>query len=373
MMIPPTRSSFIRLMSVYALYNAAGLVLGGIFEAYFYHLGMNLAEIVLTSAGLFAIPLPFLFFMRKFEARQSILIGLAMNALGGLLLAFFPNPAMPFIARTIMGAAIFFFWMPMNVLFYEHAKKNNALLGSLYYSVSAVLSLVLPALAGWIAFAFGYPAMFLAGVAMFLVGLVVAEAFVQPKTYSYDAVKSLHSISGLRTLFFVEGFSFTSITQVTLSAMILLFFTNPVDFGGVLSAVTVFAVIASFITARLSDHFGQRRTFLIATALGFLLSAIFTSFATGVALFFLGYGAITFFRTMLLPLPLALAVDNSKSMVETMIGREIMLDLGRTAAVVLGAGLIFLFDIRAMLLMQTLAAAVYIPLFELKKRKLATF
>jgi MFS family permease len=311
--------------------------------------------------------------MRKFEARQSILIGLAMNALGGLLLAFFPNPATPFIARTIMGAAIFFFWMPMNILFYEHAQKNNALLGSLYYSVSVVLSLVLPALAGWIAFAFGYPAMFLAGVAMFAVNMAIAEAFVQPKTYSYDPMKSLRSISGLRTLFFVEGFSFMSITQITLSAMILLYFTDPVDFGGVLSAVTVFAIIASFITARLSDHFGQRRTFLIASAFGFLLAAIFTSFADGVALFFLGFGAITFFRTMLLPLPLALAVDNSTSMVETMIGREIMLDIGRVVAVLFGFALILLFDIRAMLLMQTVAAALYIPIFELKKRKLARF
>jgi MFS family permease len=345
----------------------------GIYEAYFYHLGLNLVQITLTFAGLYAIPLPFLFFMRRFEARQSILIGIAMNVLGGLLLAFFPSPFMPFIANAVLGTAIFFFWMPLNVLFYEHARKNNALLGSLYYSVSVVLSLVLPALAGWTAFTFGYPAMFLLSLVMLLVNVALAVVFIEPKTYAYDPLKSLRSISGLRTLFFMEGFSFMSVTQVTLPIMILLFFTDPVNFGGITSAVTVFAIVASFITARLSDHFGQRRMFLVVTAFCFLLSAIFTSLAGGVELFFLGYGAITLFRTILLPLPLALAVDNSTDIVETMIGREMMLDLGRTTAVLLGAGLIFLFNIRAMLLMQALAAALYIPVFELKKRKLAKF
>ncbi len=372
-MAPPSGNAFLRLMSVYALYNAVGLVMGGIFEAYFYHLGLDLAEIVLTSAGLFAVPLLFLALMRKFEARQSVLIGMAMNALAGLLLAFFPDPAVPFVARMIMGTSIFFFWMPLNVLYYEHAKSNRAFMSSVYYAISPVLSLVLPAFAGWVAFAFGYPAMFLLSVAMLLVNMAMAARFVEPKKYSYDPVASLRSISGLRTLFFIEGFSIMSIAQITLSAMILLFFTDPVNFGGMLSAVTVFAIIASFVTARLSDHFGQRRMFLVAAALGFLLSAIFTSFTSGVALFFLGFGAITFFRSILLPLPLALAVDNSMNIVDTMVGREIMLNLGRVVAAVAGFALIVLFDIRAMLLVQTLAAALYIPVFELKKRKLEKF
>jgi MFS family permease len=372
-MSPPSSNTFVKLMSVYSLYSTAGLVLGGIFEVYFYHLGLSIAEIVLTSAGLFAVPLLIMVFMRKFEARQSMMIGMAMNALGGLLLAFFPYPGVPFIARMIMGGSIFFFWMPMNVLYYEKSKKDNAFLSSIYYSVSAVLSLVLPAFAGWVAFAFGYPAMFLLAVALLLLNMAVTAVFVEPKRYSYDPVKSLRAISGLRTLFFIEGFSIMSISQITLSAMLLLFFTDPVNFGGMLSAVTVFAIIASFITARLSDHFGQRRMFLIAAALGFLISAVFTSLSGGVVLFFLGYGAITFFRSILMPLPLALAVDNSKDIVETMLGREIMLDLGRTVASIAGFALIILFDIRAMLIMQTLAAALYIPVFELKKKNLQKF
>jgi MFS family permease len=370
-MAPSGSGSFVRLLSVYALYSAASLVMTSLFEVYFYHLGLSLAEIVLTFAGFYAIPLPFLFFMRKFEARQSILIGIAFNILGGLLLAFFPGPLMPFIANVVLGVAIFFFWMPLNVLFYEHAKKNNALLGSLYYSVSVVLSLVLPALAGWIAFAFGYPAMLLVSVAMLLANLAIAVPFIGQKTYSYDPLKSLRSIAGLRTLFFMEGFSFMSVTQVTLPLMTLLFFTDPVNFGGITSAVTVFAIVASFITARLSDHFGQRRTFLVVTAVCFFISAVFTSLAGGVVLFFLGYGAITLFRNILIPLPLALAVDNSTDLVETMIGREMMIDLGRTTAMLLGAGLIIFSGIRAMLLVQAFAAALYIPVFEFKKKNLA--
>jgi MFS family permease len=329
---------------------------------------------VLTSALLFGVPLVFLVFMRRFEARQSVQIGILAMILAGLLFAFFPHPTVPFIAKAILGVTIFFFWMPFNILYYEGAKKkgkgNTAFISSVYYSIVPILSLALPALAGWTAASLGFPALFLISVALLLVNLAMAGRFIEPKRYSYDAAASLRSISGLRTLFFIEGFSLMSITQVTLSAMILLFYTDPQGFGGMLSAVTVFSVIASFVTARLSDHYGERRTFIIASAFCFLLSAVFTNFANTAALFFLGFGAISFFRGILLPLPLALAVDRSKNLVDTMIGREIMLDLGRTAAILIGFALVVYFDIRAMLILQTFTAALYIPVFELKKKKL---
>lgn len=372
-MAPPSGNAFLRLMAVYALYSAAGLLMSGLFEAYAFGLGLGMAEIVLTSVYLFGMPLVFLFLMRGFEARQSIITGLALTALAGLLFAFFQHPAVPFIGRLLIGGAIFFFWMPFNVLYYEHAKSNRAFMSSVYYAITPVLSLVLPALAGWLAATFGYPALFLISVVLVLATLALAAFFVEPKRYSYDAMTSLRSVRGLRTLFFLEGFSVMSVVQVTLSAMILFFFTDPQNFGGTLSAVTVFSLAASFVTAWLSDRYGNRRTFLLPAVLGFLLAALFTNFANTVALFFLGFGAVSFFRGILLPLPLALAVDNSKNMVETMIGREIMLDTGRTLAAVAGFALIVLFDIRAMLLLQTLAAALYIPVFELKKRKLEKF
>ena len=369
----PSDKSFVRLMVLYVLYNAATLLLGSLFELYFFTLGLNIPQIILTSAGLFLAPLLIILFLaRRFPPKNCILASLVVLIIASALLALFPNPITPFVARFLAGLPIFLFWVPFNIRYYEFSRKNNALLGSVYYSVNPVLSLALPFLAGWIAATFGFPTVFLASIAVLAVTLVVANAggFMDEKSYGADPVASFRSIDGLRTLFFIEGFSINSIVPVTLSAMILLYYRDPLSFGGLLSAVTLFSVAASLVTARLSDHFGERRTFLIASAFGFLLAAVAVNLADSASLFFLAFGAINFFRSILLPLPLALAVDNSKNLTETMVGREIMLNLGRLAAVLIGFLLTLFVGIRAMLLLQTLAAAVYIPIFELKKKKL---
>ncbi|MCX6774326.1 MAG: MFS transporter [Candidatus Micrarchaeota archaeon] len=318
-------SPFMRLISVSVFYNVSTLLMASLYEPYFLGIGMTMAQIILTSAFAFIVPLLMIIFIRKFEARQCISLGLFISALACIVLAFFPNTEASFIARAMAGTVTFLFWMPFNIMYYRHSKKDNGVLGSIYYSIFPVLSLGLPALAGWIAAAFGYPTLFILSGAAMIATLFWARAKVKPKIYQYDWKASLKSVAGLRTLFFIEGFSILSITCIH----------------------------------RARHRPGRQEAV-----------AVFTSLSSGMAMFFLGYGAVSFFRGVLLPLPLALTVDNSKNIVNSMIGREIMIDLGRVCAIGIGALLVFLFDIRAMLIMQTIAAVIYIPLFELKRKAL---
>jgi hypothetical protein len=89
-------------------------------------------------------------------------------------------------------------------------------------------------------------------------------------------------------------------------------------------------------------------------------------------MFILGYGLVNFFARIFFPLPLALVVDNSKSIVSSMVGREFIFNIGRFSGVLLGYMIAISFSLEAALLFEGLALLLYIPIFENRKKKLAS-
>jgi hypothetical protein len=265
-----------------------------------------------------------------------------------------------------------FFWLPFNVLFYEYRKENNAQLGALYYSLGPVLSLALPTVAGMIAgsLSLGYPVLYLVSIALYALTFIAGWFLLEDRKYSYDPLRAVKSISGMKSILFLEGFAAMVIVSVTLEVMLLIFIDTPFEFGGFLSLATIFSVIAAVITAKLSDKAGQRRKFLLPSIAAFAISTIFASQAPDLVTFFFAFGLIGFFSRIFFPLPFALLVDNSKSLVDVMVGRELLLNLGKLAGALAGYVIFVMFDIRAVLLFQGLVLLLYIPIFENRKRKL---
>jgi MFS family permease len=360
---------FVKLIIVYTLFIIGSLFFASLFELYFSTLGLNMAQIVFSSIGIYLIPIMIIPLISKIDTRKFIPIGFATFGLAAIVLYFFQSFYAPFLARAFIGLGIIFFWIPFNTLFYEFNNKNAAFLGSIYYAISPILSLFLPAFSGLVVVQSGYNFLFLSSFVFFLGSFLLVPRLIERKELRFDFTSGLKSITGLRTLFFIEGFAINSITSLTLSTMILIYAHEPIEFGAILSGVTIFSIVASFVTAKLSDRSGERRVFVIASAFGFLISAIFTALSNSTGAFFLGFGLIGFFRAIILPLPLALAADSSKNLPQMIMAREVFLNLGRIVVVVLGYLIITYSDIRALLIVQTIVAAFYIPIFELKKRK----
>lgn len=361
---------FSRLMLVHVLYLAGIILAGSLFEVYFFNLGLSIAEIFFTGIFLFiGAPLVAPLF-RGFSSKRFMLIGIGISLVAILVLYLFPNIPAAYLFRFLIGLTFFVYWVPFNTVYYEYRKGNHAFLGAIYFSIMPLLALVLPGFSGWIAESFGYPMLYLIAILSLIVTFVVAFFILENRNYKYDFMRSLKSIAGLRTLFFLEGFTALSIVALTLKTMLLLFADKPLEFGGFLSLVTIFSILASLLTGKISDKQQNRRVFLLISAAGIALAALFASQTQDIAMFFLGFGIIAFFRTIFLPLPLALGVDNSKSLVNTMVGREFALGLGRVLAAAVGYLMILYSDIQAMLMVQGIAILLYIPLFELKKKKL---
>jgi MFS family permease len=357
-------------MAVYFLWLLSWMLAGTFFEVYFYGLGLSISDIFLANAFWFIASLFLLPFFKSFDSRKFMLIGIAIAFAAVSLLYLFPQREAAYFYRFLIGMTHVFFWLPFNTLYYESRKENNAFLGAIYYSVGPFLSLMLPAAGGFIASSLGFPILYLVSMASYAITFLLAFALLESKKYKYDIASSLKSISGLKSIIFLEGFAAAIIISVTLELMLLRYISKPLEFGEFLSLTTVFSIVASIVTAKISDKQGQRRNYLIPSAAAFAIAAILTSQTSSIALFFLGFGLINFFSRIFFPLPFALAVDNTKSLVETMAAREFMLNLGRVAGALAGYAMLIHTNIETVLLFQGAVLLLYIPIFESRKHKL---
>ena len=365
-------SPFFKLILIYVFWLASGILASSLFEVYFFGLGLSIQEIVATSFFWFVGSLILIPLFKKINSKKFVLIGIAIAFISVLALYQFKFKETAYLYRFLLSLTQFFFWAPFNILFYEFRKENNAILGALYFSVGPLLLLVLPAVSGVIATDLGYENLYFLAMISCAITFILAFLFLEDHTYNYDIMKSLESISGLKSLIFLEGFGANIIASVTLETMLLKYATKPLEFGSFISLTTIFSILASFLTARISDKHKRRREVILLSAIALGIATIFASTASSIEQFFLGFAIVNFFKTIFFPLPFALVVDNSKDLAGTMIGREYMLNFGRICGAILGFALLFYFDISFVVLINGLTMLVAYPLaFELKKRKLA--
>jgi MFS family permease len=372
-----TKSPFSKILFVYLLWVASWLLGGSFFEVYFLNAGMPIKDIFFSEcfwfvASMFTIPL-----VKRFKARDSMVLGILVSFLTAALLIMLPSqPSTSILFRLLVGLTHISFWVPFNTMYYElrkemGGKEDNAVMGALYYALSPILSLVLPLAGGFVAAVFGYQALFLLAMASFAITGIAAWMLVENREYRYDLVDSLKSISGLRSIIFMEGFSAAIIINVTFAIMPLIYFDTPFDYGVFISLSTLFAIAASIFAAKLSDKAMRRREYLLPVVLCFGIFVILIAFTGEVVSFFLCLGLATFFARIFFPLPLALTVDNSKSILDSMVGREYMLNLGRLVGSII-TFLVFLFyGLQGVLVFQGISMLLYIPVFENRKKKLA--
>jgi hypothetical protein len=366
----PRENAFRNLMVVYALWLTGMFFAGSLFEVYFFNMGLSIPQIYLADAFWFVGGLVLLPLFKRFNAKPFMLAGIAVAFASALMLYLFPDPSAAYVYRIMLGTTHLLFWLPFNIRFFEFRRQNHATLSAVYYAVPPILYLILPAVSGTVAEEIGFPSLFVLAMVTYGLSFIIAFLTFGDRSYRYDLCKSLRAIRGLRLILFLEGFSVMAITAVTLPTMLLLYTNRPIEFGWFISLATVFSVASSFLVSKLSDKTHRRWVFILSSAGGFALASILAGLTPGIALFFLSYGVINFFARLFTPISLALAVDKARNLVETMAAREFMLNVGRLSGVLLGYLIIVDFGIEAALIFQGLVLLLYVPVFELRARKI---
>ncbi len=349
----------IRLILVFAFFFGSAMFFGNLFEVYFFGLGLPIEHIILSSTLLFLPPIILMFLIRRIDPRKWIIASTLLVMVSAILLLLVKDPFLLFAVRFLIGISFFFFWIPFNILYYEKRENNHAYLGSIYYGTMLLLSLFIPGIAGYIAMNSGFDVLFMISALVLSFNIFLTYRLVRKDALDFDPMEAINEVKPLSVLLFLEGFSIHAILQ-TLAVMILIYFTDPLGFGLFLSGVTVFSIIASLVLSRLSDRMNDRKSFLMLSGSGFFLAAVATFFANDAAVFFLAYGGINFFRSLLSPIPFALVVDRTSNLVNSMVAREFYLNAGRVVSLLLGFFLIVFINIHALLLVQALFSGAYL-------------
>ena len=132
-------------MLVYLLWLTAWSLAASLFEVYFFNLGLSFPSIYFADSlwffgSLLVIPL-----FKGFRSRSFMLAGIAIAFFAVSVLYLEPSPSAAYLFRMIIGMTNFFFWAPFNTLFYEYRKDDHAVMGAIYYAMSPLLSLFIPA------------------------------------------------------------------------------------------------------------------------------------------------------------------------------------------------------------------------------------
>ncbi len=361
---------FGKLLLLYGIFTGASLFFGSLFESYFYTLNLEFYQIILSAICLYVPPIIMIMKIKKVSIKEGVLKAAILFSLSAATLFFLHNPLAPFIARTLIGISIFYFWIPFNTVYYGFVKNNAATLGSIYYAISPILGIIIPVFAGSMAQLRGYETVFLISIFVFLPLIPIVSKLKENKDQKIEFRWNLENLDGFKTLLILEGFVINTITPITISTMMLTYFKEPIEFGGFLSATTIFSVIASFIASKFSDKWKNRKDFIIISSVGFFIGTIVVLLSESAESFFIGVAIISFFRSILLPLPLALMLDRGKDLIKIMVEREIALNSGRIAIIAIGTILTAVFDIKYMLAIQAFGAALYIGVFVKKLKKL---
>lgn len=362
---------FSKLTLVYLFWIAAGILGGALFEVYFFGLGMGMPEIFSTAVLWFTGSLILTPLFKRINLRRFMLVGIAIGLLSVAVLYAIKVREAAFAFRFLLGLTHFFFWIPFNIAFYGFGKENNARLSALYYSVGPLLMLLLPGFSGLVASTLGYESVYALAIISYIITFILALSFLENRTYEYDFLQSIRSVAGLRTLVFLEGMAPNIMVSVILEIMLLKYASGPLEFGAFTSLTTIFAIIASIMIAHLSDRQKRRREFIIMSSAGFGAAAVIASSAPDIAAFFIGVSLINFVKTIFFPMPMALVIDNSRDLPNTMVGREFVLNSGRVAGAVLGTVLTFYYDVSFALFAGGIIMLFAYPFaFEIKKRKL---
>jgi len=362
-----------KLVAVYSVWVGAGIFSASLIYLYFMDAGVTQSDLVAsfffsTSAAVLAV---LLLNNRTYDLRKPIVFGMSIMALVYLVLYLLPpTKYLLFLFSAAVGANFFLFWGPFNMMYFEKSHEKAAFFSSIYFSMGSAMSLVLPLAAAFVADNYGFRTVFLIAAIVYL-AMTSAVPYLQKTEYHHSVRRCIGETKGFKTLLLVDGI-YGGGTMAALAVIPLMYFTDPVDLGVFISITTIFSILASFLVSTLSDK-GKRRKFYIrifGVCVG--LATMASSLAVTAGTWYTAVSIRNFFATLFYPFTTAIIMDSRKNIADFMVGRELLLNLGRIIGVAIVFACTLLFsNIHLSLVFLGLVILLYPVVIELKRKHLS--
>ncbi|MFQ5910264.1 MAG: MFS transporter, partial [Thermoplasmata archaeon] len=165
--------------------------------------------------------------------------------------------------------------------------------------------------------------------------------------------------------FFLEGVQ-EGVFAIALPLATFFFVGEEFELGKILAVLGVAGGVMSVVAGKLSDRKGNRMLFINLAALVCGPLLFLAAFVSDLLLFGLAIGAIYFFLPLLAIFLFALAVDRAPSSANAIMGRELMLNAGRTLGAFLCLLLTLFMSVQGTFVIAG-ASLLLVPLLRLRK------
>lgn len=288
-----------------------------------------LATFFYTVAALVMIVLP------KMEYRWALRTGFLVRIIAIAPFWLWPTVEGIFVGAIFFGLAQPLFWVPYNLMFFEHrARSVNAGQSAIAFAVQPVLDVVAALAAGLLVTFYGYPGLFAAAFILGLVGFPGTFKLNPRSPVKIQIWRRLSRLKGLRALMFLDGIS-QGIIWIGVALVTISFLDEAMDYAIFFAVLGIMGAFAALLLGRMSDKKAKRFGFIWPVALVFAVANIVSAFAASLLVWAVSRGLTTFFGLIFDPFKNAAYLDAAETVEDLYMGRELLLNSGRVAGCIL--------------------------------------
>jgi MFS family permease len=296
-------------------------------------LGFALPVVFALAMFFYTVSVVFMVLLPVFEARRALRIGFLMRILAILPFWLWPTVEGILIAGVFFGLAQPLFWVPYNMIFYEHrARGVNGKTSAIAFSVQPFLDVVTALLAGFIVTQWDFPTLFAVAFFIGVLGWPAVFLLNLGTPLKTDVWRRIRNLKGVRMLMFLDGVS-QGATWLGVAVVTIDFLEEPSRYASFFAFLALTGAVAALVLGPLSDKRSRRFGFIWPVAFLFALVNVVSVFAATVLAWAVARGAATFLRLVYDPFRNAVYLDTVRVTTDLYIGREVLLNMGRVVGV----------------------------------------
>ena len=335
---------FLSLFSMHFFYIASHVFGGTLMTFYFLQKGYSPLDIALYFALSFIVSIFVIMGIKSFRSDSSMRIGIILKMAVFLVAAWLFARPLFFLVGIISGFNTIYYWAPLNIQFFKFRKVGkNATHSGLYFLMWPILNTILPTLAGAAAAAHGMVPVLISGAILLIPSLLISSGIKDDERIHFSFKDFVKRTKGVKTILFIQGI-WEGVDWVVVPIATYALISSELKYGAFYSYLGVFGIVTFFLMAHISDRLKKRAVFLYPVTIAMALATMLSGLSSSLIEWGFYRGIVSFLVTVFSSFSLALVVDVSHNIADTMISREFFLNFGRAlgaaivAAVVLFSG-----------------------------------
>jgi hypothetical protein len=323
---------FLKVFAIQVVYMFAVVFSWSFTYVYFVNAGLSSESIILMKFCTYGSSIALVVLLRRYVTMKSISLGFFGSAVILVLIPYSTDWATLALLGILDGLTFPLFWVPYNTMYFNLGRGRGAAYhAALAFLVPPVLSIVAPIAAGYILDVHGVIWVMWAGALTHFAGGIY-YGLQKAAPIKVNLVQALKSAKGIKTLVFIQGF-WQAVDWICVPLVTLQFLTTGSEYGGFFSVLAVLGAISTLYFSRVSDRSGNRVDYLYPSIVMTAIATLLSAYTATLINWLIVRSIVSFFVALSNPFTTSIVLDKMKNTADAMQFREIMLNSGRSAGI----------------------------------------